>query len=93
MAKLKRLFIQELKPSLNVDVSNEKLLLYELFLLMMSRQINVLLQTNFLALQMKKKIPASRKSPTPLPSITVLMVCLLYNKLRNLSCSDNRRHL
>ena len=30
------LFIQEVKPSLNVNVSSEKLLLYQLLLLMMS---------------------------------------------------------
>ena len=42
--------IQELKPSLNVSVSSEKLLLYQLLLLVMSRQVNVLLQIIFLSL-------------------------------------------
>ena len=46
----KTLFIHELKPSLNVNVSSEKLLFYQLLLLMMSRQVNVLLQIIFLSL-------------------------------------------
>ena len=41
------LFIQELKPSLNATVSCEKLLFYQLLLLMVSRQINVLLLSRF----------------------------------------------
>ena len=44
------LFIQELKPSLNVNVSSEKLLLYQLLLLVMSTQVNILLQIIFLSL-------------------------------------------
>ena len=51
IAKLKRLSIQKLKPSLNVYVSSEKLLLYHLMLLIMSGQVNVvLLQIIFVSL-------------------------------------------
>ena len=41
---------KEIKPSLDVNDSSEKLLLYQLLLLMMSRQVNVLLQIIFLSL-------------------------------------------
>ena len=44
------LFIQKLKPSLNAHVSSEKLLFYWLLVLVMSRQVNTLLQIIFFSM-------------------------------------------